>query len=55
MALTLGSWLALVPAAVNALLLVVRTSLEDRLLTSELSGYREYAEHVPARLVPGLW
>jgi protein-S-isoprenylcysteine O-methyltransferase Ste14 len=55
LALTLGSWIALVPAVLNALLLVVRTSLEDRLLTTELPGYREYAQHVPARLVPGLW
>jgi protein-S-isoprenylcysteine O-methyltransferase Ste14 len=54
-ALTLGSWIALVPAAVNALLLALRTSLEDRLLTTELPGYREYAKHVPGRLVPGLW
>jgi protein-S-isoprenylcysteine O-methyltransferase Ste14 len=55
LALTLGSWIALVPAVLNALLLVVRTSLEDRMLTTELPGYREYAEHVHARLVPGLW
>ena len=54
-ALTLGSWMALVPAALNAVLLVLRTSLEDRMLTSELPGYREYAKHVPNRLVPGLW
>ena len=54
-ALTLGSWIALVPAVLNALLLVVRTSLEDRMLTTELPGYREYAKHVPERLVPGLW
>ena len=54
-ALTLGSWVALVPAALHALLLVIRTALEDRMLTTELSGYREYAKHVPARLVPGLW
>jgi protein-S-isoprenylcysteine O-methyltransferase Ste14 len=54
-ALTLGSWIALVPAALNAVLLVLRTSLEDRLLTTELPGYREYAKHVPGRLVPGLW
>jgi protein-S-isoprenylcysteine O-methyltransferase Ste14 len=39
----------------NVVLLVVRTSLEDRLLTTELPGYRQYAEQVPARLVPGLW
>jgi protein-S-isoprenylcysteine O-methyltransferase Ste14 len=54
-ALTLGSWMALVPAALNAVLLILRTSLEDRLLTAELAGYREYARHVPERLVPGLW
>jgi len=54
-ALTLGSWIALVPAALNAVLLILRTSLEDRLLTTELPGYREYAQHVPERLVPGLW
>jgi protein-S-isoprenylcysteine O-methyltransferase Ste14 len=54
-ALTLGSWIALVPAALIALLLVVRTSFEDRMLTTELAGYREYARHVPERLVPGLW
>jgi protein-S-isoprenylcysteine O-methyltransferase Ste14 len=54
-ALTLGSWIALVPAAMNAVLLVIRTSLEDRMLTTELPGYREYAKHVPERLVPGLW
>jgi protein-S-isoprenylcysteine O-methyltransferase Ste14 len=54
-ALMLGSWIALVPAALMAFLLVLRTSLEDRLLTTELPGYREYAKHVPERLVPGLW
>ena len=54
-ALTLGSWIALVPAVLIAVLLVIRTSLEDRLLTMELPGYRDYAEHVPGRLLPGLW
>jgi protein-S-isoprenylcysteine O-methyltransferase Ste14 len=54
-ALTLGSWIALVPAVLIALLLVLRTSLEDRMLTTELPGYRTYAKHVPGRLVPGLW
>ena len=53
--LMLGSWFALVPAVLIVILLVLRTSLEDRMLTTELPGYREYATHVPARLVPGLW
>jgi len=55
MALTLGSWLAIVPAGLIALLLVVRTSLEDRMLTAQLTGYREYANDVRERLFPGLW
>ena len=54
-ALTLGSWIALVPAALIVALVILRTSLEDRMLTTELPGYRTYAKHVPERLVPGLW
>ena len=54
-ALTLGSWIALAPAVLNAVLLILRTSLEDRMLTTELPGYRKYATQVPERLVPGLW
>jgi len=54
-ALTLGAWIALAPAVLIALLLVLRTSFEDRMLTTELPGYRTYATHVSERLVPGLW
>ncbi len=54
-ALLLGSWLALVPAAAIGLLVVVRTRLEDRMLIDGLPGYRDYALHVPSRLVPGVW
>ena len=55
MALVLGSWLAVVPAILIAVLLVVRTSLEDGMLKTELAGYREYANQVHERLLPGLW
>jgi protein-S-isoprenylcysteine O-methyltransferase Ste14 len=51
----LGSWLALIPAAFLALVLAVRTALEDRTLRTELKGYEEYASRVRSRLVPGLW
>jgi protein-S-isoprenylcysteine O-methyltransferase Ste14 len=54
-ALLLGSGWALVPAALTALILVIRTVLEDRTLLAELSGYREYAARVRYRLLPGLW
>ena len=54
-ALLLGSWLALVPASAIGLLAVVRTWLEDRMLLDGLPGYRDYALHVPRRLMPGVW
>jgi protein-S-isoprenylcysteine O-methyltransferase Ste14 len=51
----LGSWLALIPAALLALVLAVRTALEDRTLRAELKGYEAYASRVRYRLAPGLW
>lgn len=54
-ALILGSLWALVPAALIAVIFVVRTVLEDRLLQAELPGYSDYARHVRQRLIPGLW
>ena len=54
-ALALGSLWALVPAALGMCLFVVRTALEDRTLQEELAGYKEYAQKVRYRLVPGLW
>ncbi len=44
-----------VPVGTVAVLLVVRTALEDRTLRSELAGYAEYAAGTRARLVPGVW
>jgi protein-S-isoprenylcysteine O-methyltransferase Ste14 len=51
----LGSWWALLPGALNAVLMVVRTALEDRTLRAELNGYAEYASRVSYRLLPGVW
>lgn len=53
--IAMGSWYALIPAAFTAIVLVVRTALEDRTLKSELAGYAEYAGRVRARLIPGIW
>ncbi|WP_256583201.1 MULTISPECIES: isoprenylcysteine carboxylmethyltransferase family protein [Pseudomonas] len=55
MALALGSFWALVPAALAAALLVLRTLWEDQLLQAELPGYADYCQRVRWRLVPGLW
>jgi len=38
-----------------ALSLAIRTALEDRTLQNELGGYREYAQRVRYRLLPGIW
>lgn len=53
--LLLGSLWALLPGGLLVLLMVVRTALEDRMLHEELPGYREYAQKVRYRLLPGLW
>jgi protein-S-isoprenylcysteine O-methyltransferase Ste14 len=55
MALFLGSWWALVPASLIAMLMVIRTALEDRTLQAELPGYAEYAQQTRYRLLPGVW
>jgi len=51
----LDSWRGLAVSVVTALLLVVRTALEDRDLQAELPGYADYARQVRFRLVPGIW
>ncbi len=53
--LVLGSLWALAPAGVTAALFVVRTGKEDDTLLAELVGYREYAQEVRYRLLPGIW
>jgi protein-S-isoprenylcysteine O-methyltransferase Ste14 len=54
-ALSLGSLWALVPAGLCACALILRTKWEDETLQAELTGYRDYAQRVPFRLIPGLW
>ncbi|MFO0972087.1 MAG: isoprenylcysteine carboxylmethyltransferase family protein [Phycisphaerae bacterium] len=54
-AIALGSWWALLPLLVLAVLLVRRTALEDRYLREQLPGYAEYAARVRYRIVPGVW
>ncbi len=53
--LVLGSYLALIPAALASILLLVRTALEDKTLKAELPGYADYAREVRFKIVPGIW
>jgi len=55
MALALDSVWTLIPATAAVVLAVVRTALEDRTLQKELPGYREYADRVRYRLIPGIY
>jgi protein-S-isoprenylcysteine O-methyltransferase Ste14 len=51
----LGSLYGLIPASICALLMIVRTYLEERTLHEELEGYTRYATTVKYRILPGLW
>ena len=53
--LFLDSRWAFLPAVFLTIVLVIRTSLEDRTLQDELEGYRDYARRVRYRLLPGVW
>jgi protein-S-isoprenylcysteine O-methyltransferase Ste14 len=54
--LALNSWLATTLLVVCSLpFLLYRTVTEDRVLKTELPGYRDYAERVRWRLLPGIW
>jgi protein-S-isoprenylcysteine O-methyltransferase Ste14 len=53
--LALGSLWGLIPAMLMSVFVVVRTVLEDRTLQNELPGYKQYAERVRYRLIPGVW
>jgi protein-S-isoprenylcysteine O-methyltransferase Ste14 len=53
--LALGSVWTLIPAAVATIIGVIRTALEDRTLQEELPGYRDYAQRVRYRLIPGIY
>ena len=50
-----SSWWVIIPTVLAITASVIRTSLEDRTLQNELPGYKEYAEEVKYRLVPGIW
>lgn len=54
-ALALGSYWALLPAALLPLLLVVRILNEEEVLRRDLPGYAEYCKSVRYRLLPGIW
>ena len=53
--LLLDSLWAWIPTLLLAVILVIRTALEDKTLKAELPGYREFAQKTKYRLLPGIW
>ena len=53
--LILGSWWGFVLGGVLAIVVVIRTALEDRMLLEGLQGYSKYARRVKYRLIPLVW
>jgi protein-S-isoprenylcysteine O-methyltransferase Ste14 len=53
--LALGSFWALIPAALLPLIIIMRIFNEEKVLSRELEGYRKYARRVKFRLIPGVW
>ena len=53
--LSLGSLYTLIPAVIIVILFFIRTALEDKSLHEELTGYKDYAQNVRYRLIPGVW
>jgi protein-S-isoprenylcysteine O-methyltransferase Ste14 len=55
MPLALGSYWALLVAVAALVLLVIRIVDEEKMLSQELTGYRDYMQKVHYRLVPLAW
>lgn len=55
MPLALGSYWGLLFVIPGGVMLALRILDEEKLLTAELTGYREYRQRVRYRLVPYLW
>jgi len=53
--IALGSFWAMLPAALMVIIYVARIRGEEEVLTEKLPGYRDYLKRVKYRLVPGVW
>jgi steroid 5-alpha reductase family enzyme len=53
--LMLGSVWGLIPVVAMAILLMIRSVLEERLLRRDLPGYEQYMGQTRCRIIPGIW
>lgn len=54
-AIALGSYATLIPAALASILITIRAQLEDNTLKKGLKGYKQYSKKVRYRLIPFVW
>ena len=52
--ITTSMW-SIIPTLIAIMLLLIRTSLEDKTLKSELDGYMEYSNKTRYKLIPLIW
>ena len=55
MPLILGSFWGLIPFSLYLVAIIVRIINEEKVLTNELDGYKEYKQKVKYRLIPFIW
>ena len=53
--LSLGTFYSLLMSGITTIILIIRTSLEDKTLRNELNGYLEYSNKVKYKLIPFIW
>ena len=53
--LLFGSLWSIIPICASIILLIIRTSLEDRTLKNELKGYPEYSVKTRFKIIPYVW
>ena len=53
--IALGSYWALIPFAVLPVLLILRILNEEKVLSNNLQGYKEYCQKTKFRLIPFIW
>jgi len=53
--LALGSWWGLLSFILISYIIALRTLEEEKFLNRELSGYKEYCQKAPYRLIPFIW
>lgn len=55
MPLILGSWVSFAIFLIYPLIIIIRINNEEKVLTEQLSGYKEYKEKVKYKLIPFVW